>query len=74
MVKFLFLILLFVFTSANADDHGSRLTLISPSIGTILTSVIRTRPTIQENHDICVSDGEFLLTRHPTFGYTCERE
>jgi len=74
MSKFL-IPLLFVITTAHADNHGYRLSLYSPEVGKIFSNiVIRSRPTQNENYDLCVQDGEFLLRKYPTYSYTCEGE
>jgi len=74
-----FLILLFVFSVANADSHGYRLTVLSPESETLFEIIFRSKPTAEENYNTCVLDGEALLVFQASRGrtpgtYKCERE
>lgn len=53
-------------TPVVADGHGYRLTT-----GNGAEFVFISKPTAQENHDLCVSDGEALIRRNPDQTYTC---
>jgi len=78
MTKFL-IPLLFMFTTAHADNHGARLTFKSVEDTVWVNVIIRSKPTYEENYAECVSDGEFLMDFNAARGrtdgtYTCEPE
>ncbi len=61
-------------TTVKADSHGTRMQLLSPTLEIIVSVIIRTRPTYQENHAECIADGEYLLVSWPDHSYTCNPE
>lgn len=56
-------------TPVMADNHGYRMTT-----GSGAKFVYRSKPTAQENHDLCELDGKALVKSYPTHTYTCEPE
>lgn len=70
----LFILLIFVATSANAHEHGIRLQMTNPTVGVTVNVIYRSKPTLEENRALCQLDGDFLLSTRPNNTYTCEKE
>jgi hypothetical protein len=64
----LLILLILIATPVAADSHGYRLSFGGG------TWVMRSKPTTQENHEICKLDGAALEKRLPQFKYSCDPE